>query len=1231
MIHNTGSRRIITILVVLFFMFIELTGAVGTANNGFNHAANPMVYQTDSSSGKIYVNFVEKGLGLGLGRTWSVDISGINYTTTNRTITFVGNAGSTYSYSVNQIPCSTMTNSSSSFSSNRTYFIHFSLKSSFIPLGVPSKIIYYVPVAVYNSNDSSTSTNFTDFVTINSSIYRNYENRNLTNVEFFDSSGNIIPSWLQTGNSYSSNSTIYWLMLNKSIPGKSSYVIYMGFSKTSVQLMNGVWVGEAPELTNSYGAFDNGYHVFHYYYNFSGNSINYGRWILNNSAGITQNNGISGSFLPSGGYLASKNSVGPGFMVNEFITQVGDGQDDGFINVSENPIYMGYNVTQGDVIRDASIKTYPDAISLNPAEYNPSGTAYGNFTHSEKTTGIFTVETLNKSSTFQFLNYNVGNTSQPLTGLNENFPMNFGLDGRGCSFALQWISVSRTPPNYKMPYDFAYSGVENQSRTAVNIEEVGLPLKTTWGISVNGTVFQANSAVIPLILANGVYSFYVVNDPSYSIIYNFNDIVVNGINETLYVQFVPEYYTLVFDETGLNGQNWNISFSNGEGVYSANFSSIVIPASNFKGLNLSFSFDTTVAGEIPILNETPRLSGSDYILDVAFQKPYNVTFIEHGLPSGYRWYVNMTNGVTLSAISGSSISIFLVNATYYYNIGTALKNFHSPGGNFTVKGKSINISVVFSDFNYSVVFHEVNLSSGSWWYVNITGNATKSNMSGDNIYFDLINGTYNYSLFASNTSFIGYGGTFTVNGTGLTIGVVFHELFPITFIAKNLSAGSQWTVSINGTEISSKGNSIPFNLDNGSYSFNVFTANKNQSTNYTQYFTVQGKPKTVYVIFSRAYTVNFTESNLGNGLWYVNLSTGISENGTIGSRIAFHLINGQYNFTVQTSNKTFRATYIPDFSVYQQNRTINILFVQVLYKVFFNETGLQDGYWFVNLTAGNRSSAISVNGSYSINIVNGTYAYSVQTTNKTFRPEYSGFLIVNGSQLNITITFVKVQYFVNYYLIYPGSNPNGKPITWEINVTSYSGGTGLFMKSSTKSVRFGLSNGTYFYTIHNFVNIYRMSNLSGSFTISGKNISLFSTLTIQYYDLVIHETGLNNIPWYVNITSMGNNSGYVPIDLSRSSTGSNITLEVCNGTYSLHFGDSGSGYIAPSNIPIFDISGKNYSIAVKFTRPLTIPPMIPPTFGSLIANENFILPLLLIAFISAILVGVARTRFPEEP
>ena len=303
----------------------------------------------------------------------------------------------------------------------------------------------------------------------------------------------------------------------------------------------------------------------------------------------------------------------------------------------------------------------------------------------------------------------------------------------------------------------------------------------------------------------------------------------------------------------------------------------------------------------------------------------------------------------------------------------------------------------------------------------------------------------------------------------------------------------------------------------------------------------------------------------------------------------------------------------------------------MLYKIFFNETGLQDGYWFVNLTAGNRSSAISVNGSYSINIVNGTYAYSVQTTNKTFRPEYSGCLIVNGSQLNITITFVKVQYSVNYYLIYPGSNPNGKPITWEINVTSYSGGTGLFMKSSTKSVRFGLSNGTYFYTIHNFVNIYRMSNLSGSFTISGKNISLFSTLTIQYYDLVIHETGLNNIPWYVNITSTGNNSGYVPIDLSRSSTGSNITLEVCNGTYSLHFGDSGSGYIAPSNIPIFDISGKNYSIAVKFTRPLTIPPMIPPTFGSLIANENFILPLLLIAFISAILVGVARTRFPEEP
>ena len=33
---------------------------------------------------------MESGLGIGLGRTWSVNINGINYISTNRTIIFTG-------------------------------------------------------------------------------------------------------------------------------------------------------------------------------------------------------------------------------------------------------------------------------------------------------------------------------------------------------------------------------------------------------------------------------------------------------------------------------------------------------------------------------------------------------------------------------------------------------------------------------------------------------------------------------------------------------------------------------------------------------------------------------------------------------------------------------------------------------------------------------------------------------------------------------------------------------------------------------------------------------------------------------------------------------------------------------------------------------------------------------------------------------------------------------------
>ena len=241
-----------------------------------------------------------------------------------------------------------------------------------------------------------------------------------------------------------------------------------------------------------------------------------------------------------------------------------DVQNYGFLNTTEKPVLLGYNATQGIYIRLASGKTYPDMMNYSGGEWNPSGSIYGSFVNNEKTSGTYTVETLNKSSAFEFLNYAVGNTSQPITGMNENYPMSFGINGRATNFEIRWISVSRTPPNYVMPYNFAANESENVSRSAMTFVAEGITDNVQWGIYINNQLFQSSSKSIILYLTNGNYSFYVKDNPSYSIFYNFNGISVSGTNETYYIQLVPETYTLVFNEIGLSGESWYVQLLNGQ-------------------------------------------------------------------------------------------------------------------------------------------------------------------------------------------------------------------------------------------------------------------------------------------------------------------------------------------------------------------------------------------------------------------------------------------------------------------------------------------------------------------------------------------------------------------------------------------------------------------------------------------------------------------------------------------
>ncbi len=131
----------------------------------------------------------------------------------------------------------------------------------------------YVVVTFSNTQTSATASPFQQMLTINPSLYTSIESTDLGNIRFFQTlSGEIfsgpIDSWLESVASTPANtatSATFWLSLPNGIPASSQLSIYMDFSATTE--FDGIIAGEAPQLSSTYGQYDNGANIFLYYNN----------------------------------------------------------------------------------------------------------------------------------------------------------------------------------------------------------------------------------------------------------------------------------------------------------------------------------------------------------------------------------------------------------------------------------------------------------------------------------------------------------------------------------------------------------------------------------------------------------------------------------------------------------------------------------------------------------------------------------------------------------------------------------------------------------------------------------------------------------------------------------------------------------------------------------------------------------------------------------------------------
>jgi hypothetical protein len=192
----------------------------------------------------------------------------------------------------------------------------------------------FVPITLTNNQASPTPNPLQEKITWNPSTYSAFEAPDLGNVRFCSDSlcNSPLYGWLEscaTSCSTGAASASAWVRLASPIAANGGTLkIFMVFLSTSTGFDTNYW-GEAPNLSGSYGSFDNGAKVFNFYDNFAGTSLS-NKWtpVASPGGSITVNNGVTMGASTSNDYALVVSSMQPSPSVAEsYMLSRGEGTD----------------------------------------------------------------------------------------------------------------------------------------------------------------------------------------------------------------------------------------------------------------------------------------------------------------------------------------------------------------------------------------------------------------------------------------------------------------------------------------------------------------------------------------------------------------------------------------------------------------------------------------------------------------------------------------------------------------------------------------------------------------------------------------------------------------------------------------------------------------------------------------------------------------------------------------
>ncbi|MFP3257322.1 MAG: hypothetical protein RXO36_05945 [Candidatus Nanopusillus acidilobi] len=232
--------------------------------------------------------------------------------------------------------------------------------------------------------------------------------------------------------------------------------------------------------------------------------------------------------------------------------------------------------------------------------------------------------------------------------------------------------------------------------------ENGLPDGMLWFVTLNGTWESSTTNTIVFNVPNGTYTYTVTSgDMDHAPIppSEKGTVTVNGSDVNIAITFSLKYFITV-NETGLPPYimyYFNVTYvGTNQTVYSAQL------IGNFMFVLTNGTYRYTI--ETPDKSYAPvpptgifTVNGTNMSLLITFKLiKYNITFIVNGLPSGMKWYLNMSNGQ--SFIVTGSFTFSETRGTYNYTIASGNKDYApSPSmGTFTVNDKNLVINITFT-------------------------------------------------------------------------------------------------------------------------------------------------------------------------------------------------------------------------------------------------------------------------------------------------------------------------------------------------------------------------------------------------------------------------------------------------------------------------------------------------------------------------------------------------------